>query len=86
MDHSPPGSSVHGIFPSKNTGVGCHSLLQGIFPTPGSKLPNPGIEPMSPVSPALQADSLLLSHLGSPSLTSILIPISTHYVSELSIV
>ena len=22
MDHSPPGSSVHGIFPSKNTGVG----------------------------------------------------------------
>ena len=22
-------------FPSKNTGVGCHSLLKGIFPTPG---------------------------------------------------
>ena len=29
MDCSPPGSSVHG----KNTGVGCHSLLQGIFLT-----------------------------------------------------
>ena len=29
MDCSPPGSSVHGIFPSKNTGVGCHFLLQG---------------------------------------------------------
>ena len=30
---SPPGSSVHGIFPDKNTGVGCHALLQGIFLT-----------------------------------------------------
>ena len=27
-------------FPGKNTGVGCHFLLQGIFPTPGS---NPGL-------------------------------------------
>ena len=33
-DCSPPGSSVHGILQArKNTGVGCHSLLQGIFPT-----------------------------------------------------
>ena len=31
MNYSPPGSSVHGIFPGKDTGVGCHSLLQGIF-------------------------------------------------------
>ena len=29
------------------------------FPPPG-ELPDPGIEPMSPVSPALQADSLPL--------------------------
>ena len=28
MDYSPPGSSVHGIFPGKNTGAGCHFLLQ----------------------------------------------------------
>ena len=28
--------------PGKNTGVGCHALLQGIFPTQGS---NPGIVP-----------------------------------------
>ena len=28
MDYSPPGSSVHGDSPSKNTGVGCHVLLQ----------------------------------------------------------
>ena len=35
-----------------------------LFPSPGD-LPNPGIEPASPASPALQADSLPLSHLGS---------------------
>ena len=33
-----PGSPVRGIFPGKNTGVGCHSLLQGIFKTQGSNL------------------------------------------------
>ena len=37
MDCSPPGSSIHGIFPGKNTRVGCHFLLQGIFLTQGSK-------------------------------------------------
>ena len=40
MDCSPPGSSVHGDSPGKNTGVGCHAFLQGIFPTQRS---NPGI-------------------------------------------
>ena len=35
MDCSPAGSSVHGDSPGKNTGVGCHALLQGIFPTQG---------------------------------------------------
>ena len=34
-DCSPPGSSVHGDCPGKNTGVGCHALLQGIFLTQG---------------------------------------------------
>ena len=33
---SPPGSSVHRDSSGKNTGVGCHALLQGIFPTQGS--------------------------------------------------
>ena len=33
IDGSPPGSSVHGDSPGKNSGVGCHALLQGIFPT-----------------------------------------------------
>ena len=38
VDSSPPGSSLHGHSPGKNTGVGCHALLQGIFPTQGSNL------------------------------------------------
>ena len=33
MDCSPTGLSVHGDSPGKNTGVGCHTLLQGIFST-----------------------------------------------------
>ena len=33
MDCNPPGSSVPGDSPGKNTGVGCHALLQGIFRT-----------------------------------------------------
>ena len=36
MDCSPPGFSVHGDSPGKNTGVGSLSLPQGIFPTQGS--------------------------------------------------
>ena len=36
IDCSPPGSSFPRDFPGKNTGVGCHFLLQGIFPTQGS--------------------------------------------------
>ena len=35
---SPPGSSVHGESPGKNTEVGCHALLQGIFPIQGLNL------------------------------------------------
>ena len=44
----PASSFVHGDSLWKNTGVGCHALLQG-------DLPSPGIEPRSS---ALQADSL----------------------------
>ena len=38
VDCSPPGSSVHRDSPGKNTGMGCHALLQGIFPTQGPNL------------------------------------------------
>ena len=51
-------SSVHGHSPSKNTGVGCHALLQGIFPTQGL---NPGL-------PHCRWILYSLSHQGSPSL------------------
>ena len=47
------------------------------FPTPGN-LPDPSIEPVSPISPKLQVDPLPLSHRGSPLLNMIL-----HYFSEL---
>ena len=40
MDCSPPGSCVHADSSCKNMGVGCHALLQGIFPTQGL---NPGL-------------------------------------------
>ena len=40
MDCSSSGSPVHGTSLGKNAGVGCHSLLQGIFWTQGS---NPGL-------------------------------------------
>ena len=55
MDLSPPGSSVHGVFPGKNIGVGCHFLPQGIFLTQGSKL----------CLLHQQADSLPVHQLGS---------------------
>ena len=38
MDYNPPGSSVHGDSPGKNTGVSCHALLHRIFSTQGSNL------------------------------------------------
>ena len=40
MDCSPPGASMHGDIPGKNTEVGCHAVLQGIFAIQGS---NPGL-------------------------------------------
>ena len=48
-------------FPGKNTAVDYHSLLLG-------NLPDPGIKLASPMSPALQVDSLPLSHWRSPSI------------------
>ena len=59
-DCSPPSSSVHGIFPGRNTGVSYHFLLQGIFPIHGS---NPHLLCL----PHWQADSLPLHRLRSPA-------------------
>ena len=56
--HSLPGSSVHGILRQE--------YWSGFPFPPSGYLPNLGIEPVSPQPPALQVDSLLLSHQGSP--------------------
>ena len=64
MDCSLPGSSCPWNSPGKSTGVGCHVLLQGIFLTQGFHAP-------LGMSPAQQAESLLLSHPGSPAPISI---------------
>ena len=61
MDCFLPDSSVHEVSPGKNTGVGCLALLQGIFPTQGSK----------PMSPTFQADSSLTELPGKPNNTEV---------------
>ena len=38
VDCSPPGASVWEDSPGKNTGVGCHALRQGVFPSQGLNL------------------------------------------------
>ena len=55
MDCNPPGSSVHGDSPGKNTGVFFNAFLQGNFPTQGS---NPGL-------PHCRQNLYCLSHQGS---------------------
>ena len=50
------------------------------FPPPGD-LPDPGIEPMSPPFPALQADSLPLINRGSPQLSSYLLNTVKNHMS-----
>ena len=56
MDSSPPGTSLHGDSPGKNIGVGCHSLLLGIFPTQG----------LNPGPPHCRRILYHLSHKGNP--------------------
>ena len=56
MDCSLPGSSVHGILQARTLEWLAISFSRDIL--------DPGIEPESPVSPALQAGSLLSEPLG----------------------
>ena len=44
VDYSPPGSSVHGILQAR--------ILEWVACPPPGDLPQPGIKPTSPVSPA----------------------------------
>ena len=55
LDCSLPGSSVHWDSSGQNTGVGCHALLQGIFP----------IQRLNPGLPHCRQILYCLSHQGS---------------------
>ena len=61
MDCRPPGSSVPGDSPGKNTGVDCHALLQGNLLSPGIK----------PRSLSLLAGSLPSEPQGKPKITEV---------------
>ena len=72
---SPLGSSVHGIPQAR--------ILECIAISPPGDLLDTRMEFASPASPALQTDSLPLSHLGSPSCFMLL---GTHYfISDSSV-
>ena len=66
MNCSLPGSSVHDNFPGKNTGVGCHFPLQGIFPTHGSS-PHLFFTTEPPRKPKEAVQALKPDSLGSSS-------------------
>ena len=58
VDCSLPGSSVHGFSQAR--------ILERVVIYFSGDLPDPGIEPVSPASPALTGGSLPQCHLGSP--------------------
>ena len=64
MDYSPPGSYVHGIFQAR--------ILEWVAISISRRSPSPGIKPKSP---ALQMDSLPLSHKESRG------PVSSTYIT-----
>ena len=57
LDCSPPGFPGHVIFPAR--------ILEWVVISSSGDIPDPGIEHVSPVFPALEVDSLPLSHLRS---------------------
>ena len=58
MDHSLAVSSIHGRFPAR--------ILEWVAISYSGDFPHPGVEPVSPASPAWQADSLPAEPLGKP--------------------
>ena len=58
IDCSLPGSSVHAISQAR--------ILEWVAISFSRGSPNPGIKPVSPVTPALQADSLPAGRSGKP--------------------
>ena len=62
VDYKPPGSSVHRIIQAR--------MLERIANSFSRRQSSPGIEPMSPASPALQVDFLPAEPLGKPPIFS----------------
>ena len=58
MDYSPSGSSVHGIFQAR--------MLEGLFFPALGHLPDPGVQPMSLASPALDGAFFITVPPGKP--------------------
>ena len=58
LDCSPPDASVCGSLQTR--------ILEWVAVSSSRDLPDPGTEPKSPVTSALKADPLLLSHLRHP--------------------
>ena len=61
MDCSPSGSSVHGIFSRQE-------YWSGLLVPPPGDLPDPGIKPVSPVTPTLPGGFLSTESPGLPSI------------------
>ena len=59
MDCSPPGSPVHGISQAR--------ILEWVIISFSKRVPDPGVKPTSPASPALAGRFFTPSHLGSLS-------------------
>ena len=94
MNYSPPGSSVYGDSPGKITVRGCPALLQGIFPSQGSKLFllyllhwQAGSLPLVP--PEKPHDSIIFSYKRNniknvfPKLTNCFVSISPIYIRQI---
>ena len=82
MDYSPPGSRPWNS-PGKNTGVGCHSFLHGVFPTQGS---NPGLLHCRQIIYHLNhlgrlSAKIIPSVLSTPSILSVTEPLKSQLVN-----
>ena len=75
-DYSPAISSLHGILQARISSNGLLCPFQGTFQ-------NPGLNSCLPEAPALQADSLPLSHQGSPHVTLLLSSVQFSLVQSL---
>ena len=58
MDCNPPGSTVHGIFQAR--------ILEKVAISFSKNLPDPGIKPSSPVSPALAGEFFITEPTAKP--------------------